>query len=108
MDANFWLLLVLIALLMALMVFPTAPRSSAAMARRLIRLERKVDLVLRHLEIQCDMILPDLPERVKDLAKDPAKKIQAIKAYREETGAGLAEAKEAVEAWMEVYLAPRI
>lgn len=40
-----------------------------------------------------------LSERVQQLASDPAKKIEAIKAYREETGAGLAEAKEAVEAF---------
>lgn len=37
-------------------------------------------------------------DRVRELARDPARKIEAIKAYREETGAGLAEAKEAVEA----------
>jgi ribosomal protein L7/L12 len=41
-----------------------------------------------------------LSDRVKDLARDPAKKIQAIKVYREETGAGLAEAKQAVEAFV--------
>ena len=41
-----------------------------------------------------------LSDRVKQLAGDPAKKIQAIKVYREETGAGLAEAKEAVESFI--------
>jgi hypothetical protein len=41
-----------------------------------------------------------LSERVKELARDPGRKIEAIKAYREETGAGLAEAKEAVEAYL--------
>lgn len=41
-----------------------------------------------------------LSDRVKHLAIDPAKKIEAIKVYREETGAGLAEAKEAVEAFI--------
>jgi hypothetical protein len=39
-----------------------------------------------------------LSDRVKQLASDPSRKIEAIKVYREETGAGLAEAKEAVEA----------
>ena len=39
-----------------------------------------------------------LSDRVKQLASDPSKKIEAIKVYREETGAGLAEAKDAVEA----------
>jgi hypothetical protein len=40
-----------------------------------------------------------LSDRVKQLASDPTRKIEAIKVYREETGAGLAEAKEAVEAF---------
>jgi ribosomal protein L7/L12 len=42
-----------------------------------------------------------LSERVKQLAGDPARKIEAVKAYREETGAGLAEAKEAVESFLD-------
>ena len=33
----------------------------------------------------------------KELARDPSGKIEAIKVYREDTGVGLAEAKEAVE-----------
>ena len=41
-----------------------------------------------------------LSDCVKQLASDPSKKIEAIKTYREETGAGLAEAKEAVEAFI--------
>jgi hypothetical protein len=48
-----------------------------------------------------DQPIPTRPlsDRVKELAGDPARKIEAIKAYREETGAGLAEAKQAVEAF---------
>lgn len=41
-----------------------------------------------------------LSDRVKELARDPTRKIEAIKLYREETGEGLAEAKEAVEAYV--------
>src|SRR5947209_6751832 len=37
-----------------------------------------------------------LSDRVKQLARDPLGKIEAIKVYREETGMGLAEAKEAI------------
>lgn len=44
--------------------------------------------------------LPDLSDAVKLLAADPRQKILAIKAYREETGLGLAEAKAAVEAYI--------
>jgi ribosomal protein L7/L12 len=39
-------------------------------------------------------------ERVMLLAADPSQKIEAIKAYREETGCGLKEAKDAVEYYM--------
>ena len=39
-------------------------------------------------------------DRVKQLASDPARKIEAIKVYSEETGTGLAEAKEAVESFI--------
>jgi hypothetical protein len=64
---------------------------------RLDRLERKLNLIIQHLGIE----LPDkLSERVKELARDPAKKIYAIKVQREETGAGLKEAKDAVEEWI--------
>lgn len=65
------------------------------------RLEWKIDLILRHLGIQPK---PggrgELSDRVKELASDPAQKIQAISVHRQETGAGLKEAKEAVEKWI--------
>jgi hypothetical protein len=41
-----------------------------------------------------------LSDRVKEIARDPARKIEAINIYRKETGAGLAEAKEVVEAYI--------
>lgn len=64
---------------------------------RLDRIERKLDLIMQHLGIadaQNDAVLAE----VVDLARDPKKKIEAIKRYRELTGAGLAEAKAAVDA----------
>ena len=71
-------------------------------AARLRRLERKVDLILRHLDIEYpDPTTPaGLSEEVRQLADDPARKIQAIKLHREQTGVGLKEAKDAVEAYM--------
>jgi hypothetical protein len=42
-----------------------------------------------------------LSERVKEIASDPSRKLEAIQAYREETGASLADAKEAVEAFID-------
>lgn len=61
--------------------------------RKIARVERKLDLILGHLGIQEDP--GPLPE-VTALLRD-GKKIQAIKAYRQATGADLVEAKAAVE-----------
>ncbi|MCX4576369.1 ribosomal protein L7/L12 [Streptomyces sp. NBC_01571] len=61
--------------------------------RRIARVERKLDLILDHLGIQ--QAEPEL-EQVVALVRD-GRKIQAIKAYREFTGVGLKEAKDAVE-----------
>lgn len=69
---------------------------AAMLGSRIKRLEKKLDLVLRALNIEPDSC-DDLSEAVKEIARDPNRKIEAIKAYREETGASLVEAKEAVE-----------
>ncbi|WP_393080357.1 ribosomal protein L7/L12 [Streptomyces sp. LN704] len=61
--------------------------------RRIARVERKLDLILDHLGIQ--QTEPEL-EQVAALVRD-GRKIQAIKEYREFTGVGLKEAKDAVE-----------
>ena len=39
-------------------------------------------------------------DRVKEIARDPSRKIEAIKLYRGETRAGLAEAKEVGQAYI--------
>lgn len=44
--------------------------------------------------------LPPLSERCQEAARDPARKFEAIRIYREETGQGLREAKAAVEAFI--------
>lgn len=72
----------------------------ARIESRLARVEGKLNALLRHFHLDPAPGFA-LSERVMELARDPAKKIEAIKAYREETGAGLAEAKEAVEAFMD-------
>ncbi|WP_255947337.1 hypothetical protein [Streptomyces odontomachi] len=61
--------------------------------RRVARLERKIDLIAEHLGVQTDS--PEL-EKVTALVRE-GKKIQAIRAYREITGAGLREASLEVE-----------
>ncbi|MFG2362682.1 ribosomal protein L7/L12 [Streptomyces mirabilis] len=61
--------------------------------RRIARVEKKLDRILDHLGLaEAD---PEL-EQVAALARE-GRKIQAIKAYREVTGAGLKEAKDAVD-----------
>ena len=66
---------------------------------RIRGIERKLNALLRHHGVDPTQGLP-LSDRVKQLAADPLRKIEAIKAYREETGAGLAEAKEAIESFI--------
>ena len=64
------------------------------------RVEGKVNAILKHLGIA----FPPVPsEHVKGIAKDTARKgarIEAIKTYRDETGLGLKEAKDAVDTWL--------
>ncbi|HVZ94962.1 MAG TPA: ribosomal protein L7/L12 [Phycisphaerales bacterium] len=64
-----------------------------AIAAQLTRLERKLDLVIAHLGL-------DLPDDGMDDIREliaAGRKIEAIKVYRERTGLGLAEAKQAVD-----------
>uniref|UniRef100_A0AAU2VHL8 Ribosomal protein L7/L12 n=1 Tax=Streptomyces sp. NBC_00003 TaxID=2903608 RepID=A0AAU2VHL8_9ACTN len=61
---------------------------------RLRDLERKVDLLLDHLGVEEPPILG--MERVHELLRQ-GKKIEAIKVYRQLTGEGLKESKDAVE-----------
>jgi hypothetical protein len=60
---------------------------------RLDRLERKLDLILGHLGLEYK---DELLDRVGDLVAQ-GRKIEAIKVYRQATGVGLKEAKDAVE-----------
>jgi hypothetical protein len=78
-----------------LVAFWMIAKTSASVAR----VERKLNALLRHHGVDPTQGLP-LSERVKQLADDPSRKIEAIRVYREETGAGLAGAKEAVEAYI--------
>ena len=57
------------------------------------RLERKVDLLLRHAGID----LPKLAGEAAGILLREGKKIEAIRVYRAFTGCGLAEAKAKVE-----------
>ncbi|MEU3145357.1 MULTISPECIES: hypothetical protein [unclassified Streptomyces] len=61
--------------------------------RNIARLERKLDLVLEHLDLR-----EEAPGEggIAALARE-GRTVQAVKAYREATGAGLLEAKQAVD-----------
>jgi hypothetical protein len=62
------------------------------------RIEHKLDLILNELGIK---YVPPAKTVWQEIADDPSRKIAAIKAYREEFGVGLAEAKKAVEDYLE-------
>ncbi|PZO40012.1 MAG: hypothetical protein DCF19_12535 [Pseudanabaena frigida] len=66
--------------------------------RKMKRIELSLSLILNRMEIE---VPSQLSDRVKQLALDPNRKIDAIKLCREETQMGLKEAKEAVEAFIE-------
>ena len=64
--------------------------------RRIQELERKINLVLSHLGI--DPTAEVAPSsHVIDLASDPRHRIAAMKAYREQTGAGIRQAKAVID-----------
>ncbi len=66
---------------------------------RLTRVEQKLDLLLTHAGLDYTPATKAAWQALAD--EGPARKIAAIKAYREETGAGLADAKQAVEEYIE-------
>jgi len=63
---------------------------------RLRRLESKIDLLIKHAGLANESKVSIPPDVLEALQRGD--KIGAIKCYREATGAGLAEAKQQVEA----------
>jgi hypothetical protein len=75
------------------------PRGRRTVDReRLQRIEDKLDLVLTHLGVK---YAPPPKAEWQGIADDPNRKIKAIKVFREQHGVGLAEAKDAVEDYIE-------
>jgi ribosomal protein L7/L12 len=88
-----WLLTACIALGAFASFVGRSAGSAAAADRRLARIERRLALIMEHLEIQeADSPLTGVIGELEQ-----GNKIKAIKLYREQTGAGLAEAKSAVD-----------
>ena len=64
--------------------------------RKLDGIERKLDALMKHQGVTLPP-LASMSGEVQQMARDPARKIAAIKLHREQTGLGLAGAKDAVE-----------
>ncbi|GAB4469199.1 MAG: hypothetical protein OHK0037_27230 [Elainellaceae cyanobacterium] len=65
--------------------------------RRTKRLELCLDLILDRLEIDTPF---QLSERIKQIALDPKRKVEAIRLYKEETNVTLREAVDAINAYI--------
>ena len=86
----------LLTVIVAFMVFNDA--RIKRVERQIKRTELYLKLILERLEIEAPS---RLSERVKKIALEPGRKIEAIKLYREETGAELKEAKEVIEEFID-------
>ena len=91
---DFWWIGIVVLIVASSMSVYLKPKDQA----RLRRLEKKVDRLLEHAGLLNEKKHEDLPGVWEALQR--GEKIQAIKCYREATGAGLAEAKADVEAIM--------
>jgi ribosomal protein L7/L12 len=89
---DYGMLLLGVVLLVAV-VGLSSSATERRLTRRLERMERKLDAIVVQLGVTVEE--PGLAE-VTALLRE-GKKIQAIKAYRENTGADLKEARDAVE-----------
>lgn len=86
-EPTFWIALAVLGLSMVIAIVQGGDRA------RLARIERMLDALVRHSGLDLNAAA-DKQARELVLA---GKKIEAIKVYREFTGAGLAEAKAHVE-----------
>ncbi|RSM41219.1 hypothetical protein DMA12_24760 [Amycolatopsis balhimycina DSM 5908] len=93
MDYGMLLLGVVVLVVVVALGSSATDRRLTRVDRRLARVERKLDAIADRLGVA--VVEPELAEVTALLRQ--GKKIQAIKAYRESTGAGLAEARDAVE-----------
>ncbi|MFC7025098.1 hypothetical protein ACFQHV_18315 [Promicromonospora thailandica] len=83
-----------------LLLFITVSGTMRANDRTVQRLERKLDIVIKHLGIagpSAEGIAPDMLAEI-DRCIWSDRRIEAIKLYREATGASLLDAKEWVDA----------
>lgn len=93
MNSDLWTVIGAAAVVIVVLA-STMDTRHKTLERRLRRMDRKLDLIMEHLGVE-----ETGPEGIAevDALLHKGKKIDAIKRYRELTGAGLVEAKEAVE-----------
>lgn len=87
-----------ILLVPLLFIAANLSRQSGDGSVRLRRVERKLDAILNHLGVEVDA-RGGLSSQAREYA-DGNQKIAAIRQHREDTGAGLAEAKAVVEEYL--------
>jgi ribosomal protein L7/L12 len=72
-------------------------RQIESLSKSVSALEKKVDMIMNHLNLKYnDRGSASFEYEVRDLIRR-GDKIEAIKRYREQTGVGLKEAKDAIE-----------
>ncbi|MGW2092364.1 hypothetical protein [Promicromonospora sukumoe] len=86
-------------LVLLLLLFITVSGNMSSRAKTTERLERKLDLVIKHLGIEGPAAEGIPPEALAEIDRCiwSDRRIEAIKLYRETTGHGLLEAKEWVD-----------
>ncbi|MFE7508748.1 hypothetical protein [Promicromonospora sp. NPDC057488] len=86
-------------LVILLLLYMTVKGNLHANGRTVERVERKLDLVIKHLGIEGPVAEGISPEALAEIDRCiwSDRRIEAIKLYREETGQGLLEAKEWVD-----------
>ena len=90
MDVTFWLVLGTFVMVLLSIVRNPSAGVNGGHSRRL---EEKLDLIMHSLGLDPNL---GVDEKIVELMK-AGQKIEAIKLYREQTGAGLKEAKDYVE-----------
>ncbi|MEN2419496.1 ribosomal protein L7/L12 [Streptomyces rimosus] len=93
MNSDLWTVIGAAAVVIVVLA-STVDARHKTLERRLRRMDRKLDLIMEHLGL--DEVGPEGMAEIDALLLK-GRKIEAIKRYRELTGAGLVEAKEAVE-----------
>ena len=93
MDPWYIVLIIMVLVGLGLVLSSSRAQAQAGEKARLAATERKLDVVMAHLGVAEPP--PEEPDVVRFL--ENGQKIHAIKAYRDRTGAGLAEAKAVVE-----------